>query len=165
MSAILVSCRPFSASTRVAAASRSERVRSRRRSKRLPPATFSDGAFITEPSFTYADAGRASRGGSLESPSEARNLDGLARRGRQPAGLRDEDGSRPVLHGHRRSVRDAWKARERAQHLPHRRQGLRNRYGRALRAANGIGEPEHVIADQLSLGAGHVDETRASQGG
>src|SRR2546430_1612464 len=57
MSVILVWCRPFSASTRVAAASSSWRVRSRRRSKRLVPANATvDALFITEQVFSYPSA-------------------------------------------------------------------------------------------------------------
>src|SRR5206468_3574124 len=48
---------PFSASTRVAAASSSWRVRSRRRSKRLVPANATvDALFITEQVFSYPNA-------------------------------------------------------------------------------------------------------------
>src|SRR5439155_3055617 len=92
MSAIFVWWRPFSARTRVAAASRSWRVRSRRRSKRFGPATavFED-AFMTEYQFSYLGSPMMSRGAAVVGFSPRRLTGRLPRERRQAP---DHDRSR-----------------------------------------------------------------------
>src|SRR5437867_7899451 len=110
MSVIFVWWRPFSASTRVAAARRSWRVRSRRRSKRLEavPATAAvDALFITEFWFSYPGPRPTVKGGRRDPPrrwcawahSLRRGLErDAAARGRGSlARLRDQHRARPVL--------------------------------------------------------------------
>src|SRR5204863_6731517 len=95
MSVILVRSRPFSASTRVAAARSSWRVCSRRRSKRLGTATaVVDDVFMTEHLFSYRGPPLVSRGLSSGFPPP-RGLRGCRPRKRRQAPEHDRSRSAP----------------------------------------------------------------------
>src|SRR2546422_3404591 len=105
MSVILVRSRPFSASTRVAAARSSWRVRSRRRSKRLEArAAGADALFITEQGFSYLGAGPGVKRGEGILLGRRLERDGAVRGRGSSARLRDQHRARPVLERDRRRV-------------------------------------------------------------
>src|SRR2546426_6999429 len=105
MSVTLVRSRPFSASTRVAAASSSWRVRSRRRSKRLEARTAAvDVLFITERGFSYLGAGPGVKRGQGIPLGRRLERDGAVRGRGSSARLRDQHRARPVLERDRRRV-------------------------------------------------------------
>src|SRR3989442_350402 len=107
MSVTLVRSRPFSASTRVAAASSSWRVRSRRRSKRLEERTAAatvDVLFIIERGFSYLGAGLGVKRGTGIPLGRGLERDGAVRGRGSSARLRDQHRARPVLERDRRRV-------------------------------------------------------------
>src|SRR6266404_7130122 len=161
MSVTLVRSRPFSASTRVAAASSSWRVRSRRRSKRLEARTAAatvDALFITERRFSYLGAGLGVKRGTGIPLGRGLERDGAVRGRGSSAPLRDKHRARPVLERDRRRVAVQDEAGEGAQRLAHGRHRLRERERGALESTNAVGEAEGVIADQLTSGGRHVDQ-------
>src|SRR5713226_843194 len=168
MSVTLVRSRPFSASTRVAAASSSWRVRSRRRSKRLEVRTAAAAAvdvlFITERGFSYLGAGPGVKRGEGIPLGRRLERDGAVRGRGSSARLRDQHRARPVLERDRRRVAVQDEAGEGAQYLAHGRHRLRERERGALEATNAVGEAEDVIADQLTAGGRHVDQAGSARG-
>src|SRR2546426_12669702 len=128
MSVTLVRSRPFSASTRVAAASSSWRVRSRRRSKRLEArmaAAKVDVLFITERGFSYLGAGLGVKRGTGIPLGRGLERDGAVRGRGSSARLRDQHPAPPVLERDRRRVAVQDEAGGGAQGPAHRRHPLR----------------------------------------
>src|SRR5438552_1255306 len=134
MSATLVRCRPFSASTPVAAASRSWRVRSRRRSKRLPGRA-RDAEFITELIFTYVDGRVKPLGREVLGTKAVIDRDRDARGRRSETRFGDQNGLGTVFDG------DGWRlavddeSNEGVERFAHRRDGFPDGERRPLEAA------------------------------
>src|SRR5947199_1306066 len=81
---------------------------------------------------------------------------------RAAARLGDEHCPRPILERRRRRLAIEHEPGEGAQHLAHGRDRLREGQRRALEAVYRIGEAELMVADELPLVAGEVDEPRAA---
>src|SRR2546426_862097 len=148
MSVILVRSRPFSASTRVAAARSSWRVRSRRRSKRLEArAAAADALFITEQGFSYLGAGPGVKRGTRMPLGRGLERDGAVRGRGSSACLRDQHRARPVLERDRRRVAVQDEAGEGAPRLPPRRPPPPGGGGGAPQAPKAPGGGQGVVAE------------------
>src|SRR5439155_16257523 len=93
---------------------------------------------------------------------EAADLDWRSALRRAVARLGDEHRPRPILERRPRRLAVEHEPGEGAQHLAHRRDRLREGQRRALEAVYRIGEAELMVADELPLVAGEVDEPRAA---